>query len=200
MVILGEVKSIPGPLDLGRDLSVLPRRSQRALIRLSRVSRHLQLLIRRAIQSAPVLRPAIVSLPITLRRVMRRPVHRQQIRERHDLRVVDHPNALGVSRASAANLLVRRVLNLTRNVPHRRRPNPWDAPEHLLAAPEAPGGGDEARVTGRDGRDVSFQNEMFWIDLHRYAFAAGAAEHVPNSLHRERCARASRACVARGRG
>src|ERR1700722_18312378 len=84
-----------------------------------------------------VLRADVVALPHALRRVMVLPEGAEQIVVRHARRVEHDTNDLRVTRATGANLTVRRVGRAAAGVADVGRDDAGELPELFLRAPEA---------------------------------------------------------------
>src|SRR4029077_16606717 len=86
----------------------------------------------RAVLGAPV-----VALAHALGRIVVLPEHLEQLLVARLRRVEDHADRLGMTRATRARLLVRRVRRGATLVANRRGPHAGLLPERLLVAPEA---------------------------------------------------------------
>mmetsp|Transcript_4148 Transcript_4148/g.13614 ORF Transcript_4148/g.13614 Transcript_4148/m.13614 type:complete len:244 (+) Transcript_4148:78-809(+) len=137
VVRLGVVERLPRAANFRRNLAASLRRERLLVHLLARVHNG-ELFIRVAVNSTAILRPTIVTLAHALRRVVARPVHRQQIHQRHNLGIVHHLHALGVPRALRAHFFIRRIRRVSGDVTHGGGVHAWDAPKHLLRAPKAP--------------------------------------------------------------
>ena len=87
-----------------------------------------------------VLRAAVVALTIDRRRVYGEEEDLQQLCRRQHLRVVDHPDGLGVARLVATDDLVRGVGGIAIGIPHFRLQHAADLAEEVLRPPEASAG------------------------------------------------------------
>src|ERR1017187_1974113 len=118
---------------LGRDL--LPIRPRGVKLR-DLILRLLHLLIRVRKHHAAVLRAPVRPLPIHLGRIVQREERVQQCVVRHSPRIERYVDHLGVSGAIGAYLLIRRVLQVSALVSHRRIDHPRDLCETGFYAPK----------------------------------------------------------------
>src|SRR5215211_3767539 len=88
---------------------------------------------------APVLGPAVRSLPIDLRRVVHRPEHLEELVVRDDVRVEGHLDDLGVAGGAGADEPVVGVLDEAPAIARDGLDHARDLPEDVLDAPEAAG-------------------------------------------------------------
>ena len=94
----------------------------------------------RTVNSAAILRAAIRSLTISLRRVVALPEHAEQVRVRDAPRVVHHLHSLGVPGPPTAHLLVRRTHDPSADVSSRSAVDTGQSPEAFFDTPETPRG------------------------------------------------------------
>src|SRR5215211_3129717 len=128
------------------------------------------LLVVGVVDRRAVLRAYVVALAHPLRRVVGLPEHREQVPVVDLLGVEDDEHGLGVSRTSAAHLLVGRVRREAPRVADRRRVDAVDLPELTLGPPEAAEAEDrgartlgKGRLKGRAEYGVPLGNAEGWL-------------------------------------
>src|SRR5215212_10578747 len=135
MVAFGVVERAGG-CDLRGDRTVIGA-SQRLLVAVTRLLGGPALLVVSVVDRRAVLRAYVVALAHPLRWVVGLPEHREQVPVGDLVGVEDDEHGLGVSRTSAAHLLVGRVRREAPRVADRRRVDAVDLPELTLCTPEA---------------------------------------------------------------
>jgi len=96
------------------------------------------LLGRLAEDHGAVLGPDIVALAVLRRRIVNREKHGEEIAKRQYRRVESHADDFGVTRPSAADVVVRRIRVAAAGVTRFDRFHPGKLVENRLEAPEAP--------------------------------------------------------------
>src|SRR5215207_1178136 len=150
VVGLGVVERASGR-DLRGDRTVTGT-PKRLLVGVAGLLSGLALLVVGVVDRRAVLRAYVVALAHPLRRVVGLPVHREQVPVGDLLGVEDDEHGLGVSRTSAAHLLVGRVRREAPRVADRRRVDAVDLPELTLGPPEAAEAEDRGARTLGKGR------------------------------------------------
>ncbi len=135
MVGLGEVE-LARRDDRRGDL-VEAVRGQHLLVRVAGGLGGDPLLLRAEQDHGAVLGTHVVALAHALGRVVRLPEHPEQVLVRHEGRVEDHPDRLGVAGPTRTDLFVGRVGRVTTRVADRGGQHPGQLPELPLGAPEA---------------------------------------------------------------